>query len=73
MWVWRLGFVAWRDGKDGEIGVVDIGVGSGGGRAARCSLYVFVSFPGRGGYSFGINLCWRLVSTFVFCFMWSHW
>jgi hypothetical protein len=34
-WVLRVGFVAWRDGKDGEIGVVEWGVGSGGGRALR--------------------------------------
>ena len=34
-WVLRVGLVAWRDGKDGEIGVVEWGVGSGGGRALR--------------------------------------
>ena len=55
-WVLRLGSVACRDGNSGEIGVVDIGVGSGGGRAFRCVLYVCESFPGSGGYSFGINL-----------------
>jgi hypothetical protein len=56
MWVWRVESVEWREGNWGEIGVVDIGVGSGGGSAARCALYVFESFPGRGGYSLGINL-----------------
>lgn len=56
MWVLRLGSVACREGKSGEIGVVDIGVGSGGGRAFRCALYDCVSFPGSGGNSSGINL-----------------
>jgi hypothetical protein len=56
MWVLRLGSVACRDGKDGEIGVVEIGVGSWGGKACRCALYVWASFPGSGGYSLGINL-----------------
>lgn len=46
MWVMRLGSVACSAGKNGEMGVVDTGVGSGGGSAVRYSLYVWALFPG---------------------------
>jgi hypothetical protein len=60
MCVLRFGSVACSGWKFGEIGVVDTGVGSGGARAARCALYVLVSFPVSGGYSLGINLGWMV-------------
>jgi hypothetical protein len=45
-WVLRFGSVACRDGRLGEIGVVEKGVGDGAGSDWRYSLYVRVFFSG---------------------------